>query len=448
MGLLDGVRKLLALEPMHERHQNVLQQAQIAGFPTRYGASPWRAVGTREALGVPAVFRAVSLISNTTGRLSLEAFRNGAKLDADRTPIVVKRPNPLTTPQVFLRDLAHYLATAGETWLYVAARDGDGGALAVLPVDPREVVVEENPRDPLRPIIRWRGQRMENDDFRQITLMRDPSNPLRGIGPLQACGAAISVAVESREWAANFFAGGGVPSVLIKAAYELEVGPDGSSEADQLRSDWMSKPSNVPRVIDPRIDSVTAFGTDPEQAQLTEARMHDVGEVARMFGIPGPLLEYNASGSSLHYQNDESIWHQFTEACLTPNYLEPIEQTMSDLLTRSTVARFSLLALLRADVKTRFDVHAIAIDKGIYDAEYAGRIEGLNPGDVENRPIPFAPPSAVPTSIPVARSAPVEVRCNGTRLIRGKAQRCNHKFGQASPPYRFDCPKCSTVVAA
>lgn len=442
MGLLTAIRELLTI-PDQQLQTRSLAQAQIDVFAHRYRSTPWRAMSTREALGVPAVFRAVSLISNTVGQLSMEAYRRGAKLSPDATPRVVMRPNPLTIPQVFHRDTAFYLARSGEVWWYVAQRDGDDLALSVLPVDPREVVVEENPRNPLRPVIRWRDQLMVNEDFRQITLLPDPSNPLRGFGPLQACGAAVSVAVESQEWAANFFGGGGVPSVLLQAAGVIE-----QEEADALREKWMSRPNNVPRVIDERIKEVEAFGVNPDNAQLTEGRMFQVGEVARMFGIPGPLLEYNASGSSLHYQNDESIWRQFQTSCLTPNYLEPIEQTMSDLLTRSTIARYSLAGLLRADTKTRFEVHGIAIDKGIYDPDEARRIEGLEPGDVENRPIPFAPPQALPTSVPALRSVPMEVRCSGTRLIRGRRSVCNHNFGRLSQPYEVTCPKCKTAIAA
>jgi HK97 family phage portal protein len=328
------------------------------------------------------------------------------------------RPDPFTTPQVFYRNTAFHLARRGEVWWWIAARDGDGQALSVLPVDPREVTVEDNPRNPLRPRIFWRGRSMSNDDMRQITFLPDPDNPHRGYGPLQACGAAVSVAVESQEWAANFFANGGVPSILIKA-----MGSVDQPEADLLREQWMSRPSNVPRVIDEGIESVTTPGVNPENAQLTEGRMFQVGEVARMYGIPGPLLEYNASGSSLHYQNDESIWRQFQASCLTPNYLEPIEQTMSDLLTRSTIARFSLDGLLRADTMTRYQVHAIAIDKGIYDATEAARREGLEPGDVENRPIPFSAPAAIPTILPI-QARTLDFRCSS----------CGRKLAEAAGP--------------
>ena len=96
-------------------------------------------------------------------------------------------------------------------------------------------IVARNP-DPERAV-----GRLATDDMRQITFMRDPRNPLRGWGPLQACGAAISVTVEAQEWAANFFAGNPANTV-IKAATELDPTTDaeGLTEAGRIKAAWMA----------------------------------------------------------------------------------------------------------------------------------------------------------------------------------------------------------------
>ena len=201
MSLWDSLKTFLAIEPMQERdidsfvdHPGLTEQlAAIQGLSPR----PWRVAGLTEALGVPAIFRAVSLIANTTGSLAIEAYRKGAPLLAEQRPRIIVRPNPFTTPRDFYRDTAYSMATRGEAWWWVASRDIDGSALSLLPVNPAEVTVSEDERDLRYPIIEWRGRRMPNADMVQITLLREPG-ALRGVGPLQMCGAAISVAVESR----------------------------------------------------------------------------------------------------------------------------------------------------------------------------------------------------------------------------------------------------------
>ena len=118
-----------------------------------------------------------------------------------------------------------------------------------------------------------------------------------------------------------------------------------------------------------------------------------------MYGVPGSLVEFNAPGSSLTYQNIGEVFTLFVKTCLAPNYLEPQEQALSDLLPRSTVARFNVDAFYRPDMRTRWEVYEIATKVlGVEEAaQWAREREGLAPGDVEYKPVLFAPPAAVPT---------------------------------------------------
>ena len=436
MGLLDGIRSLLAVEQLQVRQ---VDPEEFTSFEDRLAAVtaavvvPWRQPTIKQALAVPSIFRAVSLLSNTVGMLSMEAIRNGIPMPQADAPRIVVRPNPFTIPREFWRETVWDMATRGEAWWWIASRDIDGSPLSLYPMPALEVTVELNERDLLRPTIRWRNRVMRNEDVRQIIFSRVPGE-LRGSGPLQLCGAAVSVGVEAQSYAANFFAQGGVPSVLIKSADPLS--PD---EAEALKAQWAETPINTPRVIDPGIEGVSDIGLDPEKAQLTETRRFAKGDVSDMFGIPGPFVNYVESGSSLTYQNIAQVYDQLLKACLLPNYVEPIEQTMSDLLTRSTVARFNTEALLRADVKTRYDVYASGITSGVLTVEEARMKEGLAPGDVERAPVPLAPPQAFPSSLPIQQRSAAPIRC----------ATCNRLLAElAAPPYRFTCPKCKAVNEA
>jgi HK97 family phage portal protein len=410
---------------------------------------PWRYPGINEALGTPAIFRAVSLIANTTGSLAVEAYRRGVKLSDEETPRVIKRPDPFTIPRNFYRDSAYFLATRGECWWWVGARDTDGLAMSLICVPPWEITIEATD-DRLRPKILWLNREMRREDMRHLTFLRDDSG-YRGVGPLQLCGAAISVAVEAQNWAANFYADGGYPSIVIKSATELgqnEAFGNAQAEADALRAAWVARDSNTPRVIDPGIESIEQFNVDESSAAALQGRNANDGDAARMFGIPGALLEYASSGSSLTYQNVAEVYRQFVQTCLAPNYLEPIEQELSDLLPRTTVARFNIKGLLRADIKTRFETYQIGIEQGIFTAETAAAEEGYLPGDVEFAPIPFSEPSAVPTKLPIQlRTQGGEVRCDGTRLLKGLIKPCNAKLAEQGP-FTGNCWRCGKTHQA
>jgi len=463
MALWDRITSMMALQPTFEDVQTIhartipdmdLGSSTVSdlllrsqGIQTR----PWRAKSVEEALSNPAIFRAVALITNTTASLGVEAYRNGVLMADDQMPKVAQRPDPFRTPGEFYGDCAYYLATRGETWWWIAKRDGDGQALSLILMPPWEVTVTVNQRDRLRPTVKWLDTEMPLDDVRLIRFLpddRSPSGPFqRGVGPLQKCGAAISVAVEATEWAANHFAGGGRPPLIIKSASELGENDnylDAESEAQAVRRQWMDQDANTPRVIDPGIEDVIFPPETGQSAQMLDARTNENGNAARMFGIPGSLLEYQQSGSSLHYQNDLTEFIKFIKVCLAPDYLEKIEAKMSDLLTRSTVSRFSVKGFLRADPKTRAEVYNLLVPLGIITVDEARQDEGYAPGDVEFAPIPFAPPQAIPDSLPINRAASQDdlaVRCDGRRLLRGRLQACGKLLAER-PPFVGRCPRC------
>lgn len=418
---------------------------QVARAQTRRANyNPWRKPTAGEALGVPAIFRSVALISNIGGAMTLRAFRNGRLLSDTQRPTLIKRPNPRGTPRNFFRDTIYSMAVYGEAWWWIAHRDSEGNPDALFLVPPREIQVTENPDNRLRPTIVWTTKSknpIPNDELRQITLLQEPGS-LRGFGPLQVCGAAVSVSVEAQEWAANFYAEGGQPSTIIRSANILggDEDDDGSDEADRMRDQWVNRPNNVPRVIDPRIESVDYAQPNEQGAQMLEARAHQVGEAVRMYGVPESLLAHSTPGSSLTYTNVGQELDKLIKTVLKPDYLEAIEQEISDLLTRSTVARFNTDAFTMADIKTRWDVYKTAVDVIGQEeaASWARREQGFEPGDIENAPVPTA--QTIPQVIPLApRALPSDLRCPKC----GKLQATNF-----SGSGRFKCYRCDHAWVA
>jgi HK97 family phage portal protein len=346
----------------------------------------WSPPGVRDALGIPAVFRAVTLISNLVGTFTLEAFRNGARLEAIDTPRILQRPDPFRTARDFWRDSGWNLATLGEAIWYIGARDVYGAPLSLLNVPPAELIgtFEDPVRDPVLGRISWtwRGASVPARDLVQITFAREPGSA-RGIGPLQLCGAALTVATEAEAWAANYYGTGGIPSILLSPRMPVDT-----DEVSTIKRQWLEGDPNTPKVA-AEVD-VHEISGNAQQAQLAEARLQSVGDVATMFGIPPDLLEHAmvGGGSSITYRNLAEIGTDLVRFCLVPGYLEPIEQTISDLVPRSIMARFNVDEIERADAETRIRIHAAAIAAGIYDVAEAQRREGLVPGSAQYAPVP------------------------------------------------------------
>jgi HK97 family phage portal protein len=438
MGAFDRLAQFLSIAPMQQRSLGVVGMApvedQIASL--RRPAQPWRLPSIAEALSIPANLRAVTLIANVTGSLSLEAFRNGARID-DR-PRVIVRPNPKSTPRAFYGGSAFCMATYGEIWYWIAKRDQQGNAAALWPINPIEIRVEPNQLDVTRPKIYWGQKLMPNDDMRQVRLVDVPGS-LRGAGPLQMCGAAVSVAVEAQEWAANFFADGGYPSIVMTSEDDLD-----EDESTRIKERWTQRAPNTPYLKSQGL-SVEAIEVDESGAQMLEARLHQNGESALMFGIPGTLLEHGVEGGSITYQNVAGEFDKFVRGCLWPNYLEPIEQVMSDLLPFSDTARFNVDALLRPDAKTRYEIYKLGTEAGLpWVRDMAAQQEGIEPGDVELMPVPFAPAAATPAPIPMVQRS--DDTPQGLRELR--CPKCNWLTGRVAGPAEIKCRKCGELATA
>jgi HK97 family phage portal protein len=467
MGLFDGIKGWLASNQVQARSAAPFtvsyeypdlqtQLSTLTGWRRAHGGA-YGVPSISDALAVPAILRCVTLISTSAGQLRMRGYLDGAEMDPE--PRLITRPDPDRTPRGFYEPSTWNLATTGETVWCIMSRDGDGKASALVVVPLAELTVEANPRDRRRPKYTWgtdSGKIVStrwtptNQDGRFVhVFMNEEPCELRGKGPLQRAGLAASVSIEAQRWAANFYAAGGYPSMILHSETELE-----DTEADALASSWVNKPPNWPRVTSGDIDA-TEFGVNPQGAQMLDARMHQRGEVAEMFGMPGTMLEYNAPGSSLTYQNVGEVFSFFVKTCLQPIYLEPQEQAMSDLLPRTQAAAFNIDSFYRPDQKSRWEVYEIATKViGVEEAaQWAREREGLAPGDVEYKPVLFAPPAAVPARLPSARVAAekVELRCDGMMQKRkagiAALSRCNRLLSETGV-FVGRCPRCKKEYAA
>lgn len=342
---------------------------------------PWGRATVRQALSVPAVFKAVSLLSNTGGSLPIDVYRNGELVPDNEAPAVVRRPDPLNTPRSFKRNTIFNLACWGNAYWWIAARDFDGLASSLINLHPPEVRVTWD-RERLRPRYEWRDRDITGD-IQHLTFMRFGDEPY-GFGPLQLCGSVMSAAAEATEWAARFMAEGGIPSVVLDYPHELTA-----AEANALKAQWVSTPSNMPKVTSGGLKA-EAFQVTPADAQLLEVREQSASDIARMFGLNAYLLNVPAGGSSLTYQNVGDVATELLRLTLGPNYLVPIEEALTDLLPRTTAARFNVEALQRADVRTRYETYASGITSGVLSvdearaAEFAG-LAGASPPNRADR---------------------------------------------------------------
>lgn len=348
----------------------------------------------RTALALPAFYRGVSLIAGMGAQLSLGAWRGQEPL-INPAPALIRNPDPWRSVRSFIARTLTCLSLHGNAyWRKTIAADGTVLGLEVI--------------DPNTVSIKWRkGVKTYTYTLRGVVYRDRPATEVEhiwflevpglsaGLGPVQACRAALEGITNIREYADNWFDSTDQPSGVLTTDQRLLP-----EEAAQYKKAWYTRdPEDTTagpslRVLGAGL-SYAPYFLKPEDAQWLEAQSWGVLDIARLLGLPGDYVLAAVEGSSLTYANLEMIDAQFLRTTLFPLYLAPIEEALSRCLPRGQEARFDASALLRPDAKTRSEIDKTYIDAGVYDGAFVRTREGI-PG----------PAPKTPSTAPATKEAP------------------------------------------
>jgi HK97 family phage portal protein len=343
-------------------------------------------------LALPAVERGVELIASSVAQLHPVAYRDGIALEDQ--PRIVERPDPWSTRYAFLHATVRSMVEEGAAAWVLFDPDPESRKARAARVVPLSEVTVELDEHRFLPVYRWRGKVMTHGvDFYYIPLAPRAGDP-RGVSPLVASRGAL-LAIEAAElFAAGYFGGSGVPSGVLTSPVELTDG-----EADTLKAKWLEAHSSIaptPAVLSGGI-TYDKIGVDPEASQLVETREHGVATVARLLGIPAPLLLVSTAGSSITYANTSQLYGELVRVTVQPLYIAPLEAALSDLLPRTSTVRFELGELNRLDVRGRLEAYQLAVGLGILEPEAIARMEGFSANRAPTAFSPTPAPAEVPT---------------------------------------------------
>lgn len=203
---------------------------------------------------------------------------------------------------------------------------------------------------------------------------------LTGLNFVKLINEALGVGLAEQSFTADYFANGSEPGGTIEVPQTLSA-----DAADRLRDRFEGRhrgAGNKHRVA--VLEQGAKFNpstVDPEKSQLIEARRFQMLEVLRPWRVP-PHKAGDFSQS--HLANIEASNLDYLTTALM-FWLVSIEQQITlKLFSRAERAagyyvEHNVNALLRGDVKTRFDAYAVALDKGWLSRDEVRARENLNP---------------------------------------------------------------------
>lgn len=314
-----------------------------------------------------AALRCLTLIGNGLGMLPTSLYEAGAEKKVLKEHPAHKllrfKPNPYQTPMEFKAQMQLLLETEGNAYARII-RSGSR-PIHLIPFEKGRVDAK------LGADFRMR-YRCQTENGNQITLDQDEVLHIRdlsldgvvGLSRQKLSQDVFELADAARKAAANVFktgvmAGGAieVPHALSDQAYQrmkqsLEQEYSGAENVNK----WMIAEEGA---------TAKPFASTAKDGQQIENRNHQIEEVARLYGVPRPLLMMDDTswGSGI-----EQLAIFFVQYTLAPRFVAWEQALARALLTdrerESLYFKFNERALMRGTLKDQADYFAKALGAG------------------------------------------------------------------------------------
>lgn len=196
------------------------------------GIGRWAQTSQLEAMGGNAtVFSIINKTSTATAKADWHAHRlnvrgavcevceleNVQHVGAHPALKVINHPNDFYTRQALVETVQQHVDLTGEGWVAIA-RVGTV-PVEIWPVRPDRITVVASPTDFIQ------GYKYHSPDGKEVPIdvedmlrikMPNPTDPFRGMGPIQTIAYNLDSARYSAEWNRNFFKNGAKPGGVVK----------------------------------------------------------------------------------------------------------------------------------------------------------------------------------------------------------------------------------------
>ena len=210
----------------------------------------------------------------------------------------------------------------------------------------------------------------------------------------------VGLAIAMNNFAAGFFVGGGIPPLALEGPLPQGVEAFKRALADIRRAIDMAKQAGQSFFGLPPGHKLTPVGADPEKGQMTEARLFQIQEIARLWGLPPAFLQDLSKGTftNTEQQDLQLVKHNIGQ------WAKALEDELNLKLfgqrRRARKVKHNLDGLQRGDFKTRTEGLARAIQTGQLTPNEARALENRPPlpnGDVlyiQGATVPLGTPPA------------------------------------------------------
>jgi HK97 family phage portal protein len=327
------------------------------------------------ALTVPSVLAAVSFLSRTMATLPFHAFRNTPtgpkKLTGKIASIIHDAPNESQDSFKFRQYFWQQVFTGGRGLAWIER--SQSGIENIWALDPTLTTIS---RTAGRVTYNCDGKVYPAADVIDVPFMLK-ADGLAHYGPITMASKAIQLALAMNDYGSGYFAGGGVPPLVLEGPLPADAAAIKRAQADIKRSIDAAKNAGEPIFPIPSGYKLNPVGLDPAKSQMLEARRFQVEEIARGWQLPPIFLQdlTHASYSNSEQQDLHLVKH------LIGQWAEALEGEMNlKLFGRGNASRYvehNLDGLLRGDFVSRMNGYGVAVQNALRTPDEIRALENL-----------------------------------------------------------------------
>lgn len=376
------VEPQLAVPGDTQASAQVSSESQWNGFVTGRASRAGVMVSEQTTLSLPAVMQALRILSGVFAMTPLGYYRRTADgreraEDDGLWALLHDRPNRMQSAFAFKEMMLADILLTGNFYAYVS-RDSRMQPVALTRLKPGNVTVAEY-------FDRAEGMELfydatlpdksrERFPARDIWHIAGPSRDGEvGLNPLAYMRDALGGAIATGDYTSRYWANNARPPIQLHTEQKM----DAEAKA-RLRSDWRQRfaglDGDAVAVLDQglKADFLTF---DHQQSQLLETRQFQVMEVARAFGVP-PHLLFDLSRATFSNIEHQSL--EFITFHMGPHYERVASAAARQFAAPGHYFEFLTDALVKGDIKTRWEAYRIQRETGVLSADEIRERENQN----------------------------------------------------------------------
>ncbi len=326
-----------------------------------------------DALRHSAVWAGLRLRADLISTMPVDIYRrvNGVQVEVAKPPVFRDPSGDGTGWMQWMYGTQFDLDSVGNTVGIIRARDSFGLPAVIEPANIDDVTVRKYKGELTYSIAGTTYQPRDVWHERQYTLSGVPV----GLSPLAYAALSVNGHLSAQEFAAGWFSNSAVPASWLRNSAKT-LGPD---EAQKVKDRFKASISAGDVFVTGNDWEYSMLAAKASESSFIEQMTFSINDACRFIGIPGDVIDAPVAGSSVTYANITQRNLQLLILNLGPAIARREDAFSRLLLPQPRYSKLNPDALLRMDLKSRYESYQLAIASKFRPPSEVRDLENLPP---------------------------------------------------------------------